>query len=91
MPTPRKPTAGFWIVVVVIVLPILYGASFGPACWAVTGGYVSRSVLAAIYEPLISVAVNPLSGETNVLWHALYRKATVCGGQDAALSVMLFV
>jgi hypothetical protein len=33
MTSHRKPTLAFWLTVAVVGLPILYIASFGPACW----------------------------------------------------------
>lgn len=33
MPAPRKPTAGFWIVVALVVVFALYPLSIGPALW----------------------------------------------------------
>lgn len=30
---PKKPTAGFWITVALVVLLVGYPLSFGPACW----------------------------------------------------------
>jgi hypothetical protein len=31
----RKPTAGFWITVVVVVVLVGYPLSFGPVCWII--------------------------------------------------------
>ncbi|MSR56162.1 MAG: hypothetical protein EXS05_00575 [Planctomycetaceae bacterium] len=53
MPTPRKPTAGFWIVVAAVVLPVLYVLSFGPACWISSRAQPSGEIVSVIYRPLI--------------------------------------
>ena len=52
--TPRKkPGMVFWATVVVVCLPLLYVASFGPACWAVGRGVLSAEYAAVVYRPIV--------------------------------------
>jgi len=47
-----------WIVAVLIGLPVLYVASFGPACWLNERRYLGRAVVEAIYSPVLATAEN---------------------------------
>src|SRR5262245_37565300 len=40
--TDRKPTAGFWITVALVVVLVGYPLSFGPACWLFSTPLSSR-------------------------------------------------
>lgn len=56
MPTPRKPTAGFWITTI-LLLPMLYVASVGPA-FGILVHNMSESRISAynfVYRPLWTV------------------------------------
>ncbi len=53
MTPPRKPTAGFWITVVLFVVLVGYPLTFGPACWTVSRRNVGASSLHAVYWPLL--------------------------------------
>jgi hypothetical protein len=48
----RKPVWP-WIVALLIGLPVLYVASFGPACWMFSDELVSYDHLSCMYRPLI--------------------------------------
>ncbi|MSR60214.1 MAG: hypothetical protein EXS05_21675 [Planctomycetaceae bacterium] len=54
MPSPRKPTAGFWIVVALVVL-VGYPLSFGPACWITSrlGSTTGAEIVSRVYDPAI--------------------------------------
>ena len=47
----------FWATVVVVAVPVLYVASFGPACWLVNREQVDCLVAARIYRPILRVAM----------------------------------
>ena len=47
-----------WVVAVVIGVPVLYVASFGPACWLLFSGIIPDGLtrtLSVVYCPLFSV------------------------------------
>ncbi|MGE0609073.1 MAG: hypothetical protein AB7O62_18410 [Pirellulales bacterium] len=41
------------LVVLVLLLPVLYVASTGPACWLEVNGFISNEMLGLVYAPLI--------------------------------------
>lgn len=53
MPTPRKPTAGFWIVVGLCVLLVGYPLSFGPACWLADRDMLPDGLVESAYRPFV--------------------------------------
>lgn len=58
MSNSRKPTIGFWIVVALVVLPVLYLLSFGVAVLADNNDWLPDDspllqALVAVYSPLI--------------------------------------
>lgn len=48
----RKKPLLPWIVATVVALPVLYLASFGPACWLVCHGWFPREPAAWAYWPI---------------------------------------
>jgi hypothetical protein len=52
--TPHKP---LWpkIVATVVLLPVLYVASFGPACWSVSRARFGVGMVDFIYQPMLRV------------------------------------
>jgi hypothetical protein len=55
----KRAGVEFWIVcavTVLVVLPMLYVASFGPACWLVRRQGLSAGVPTAVYRPLVRLA-----------------------------------
>jgi hypothetical protein len=54
----RKPIVWPWIAGAVL-LPVLYVASFGPACWlASSQAWMPRKAVATCYQPLIRSCAN---------------------------------
>jgi hypothetical protein len=49
----RKVRVGLWITAVLIGVPVLYGASFGPACWLVARNHLSSRLVGATYWPVL--------------------------------------
>jgi hypothetical protein len=47
---------GQWIAGLLIVLPVLYVASFGPACWLARAGAAGTLTVAKLYRPLVRAA-----------------------------------
>ncbi len=41
-----------WIMALLIGLPVVYVASFGPACWLTASGHVEKSTLQQLYRPI---------------------------------------
>jgi hypothetical protein len=53
-----KKRAGWpWITVAVLMLPVLYVASFGPACWLMADTFDKPGTLPLIYLPLVKVVM----------------------------------
>ena len=48
----NKPGVAFWATVVVVVVPILYVVSFGPACWLGDRKVIPESIPRFVYRPL---------------------------------------
>ena len=48
----RKPVWP-WIVVLLIGLPVLYVALFGPACWLVERGILPLRAMGIVFRPLL--------------------------------------
>ena len=55
----ERKTAGTcpWIVALIIGLPMLYIASFWPACWLIGNGLGNERVAGSVYYPLL-IATN---------------------------------
>src|SRR5262245_1641677 len=51
----KKPGIAFWATVLVVVALVGYPLSFGPACWLVDSGSVSRDLAETLYLPLIAL------------------------------------
>ncbi len=47
----KKPGLAFWATVVVVV-PILYVASFGPACWIISRLDAETAWIPTVYRPI---------------------------------------
>lgn len=57
----KKPGGWFWLTLLV-ALPLLYVASFGPACWIVSRTAFGLPAFRLVYRPLDSIA-----------WHGPYQ------------------
>src|SRR5258708_5531586 len=70
MPACRKPTAGFWITVALVVV-FAYPATFGPACWLADRNLVTYGAVAEIFSPFIRFAFDRESAMAPLLnWWA---------------------
>lgn len=49
----RKPSAGFWITVALVVALLAYPLSFGPACWITSRVNLDGSWVNAPYRPIL--------------------------------------
>ncbi len=52
----RKKPVWPWIVALLIGLPVLYVASFGPACWSMQVKTSWMPTIAVVYSPVIRIA-----------------------------------
>jgi|SRR6516225_1248412 hypothetical protein len=52
----RRPSAAFWITILVVASPFLYLLGFGPACWLVNRNVLPARATAAVYCPLVRAA-----------------------------------
>ena len=48
----RRERWAKWTAVSAIGLPVLYAASFGPACWLCCSGYVNSKAIVRAYDPV---------------------------------------
>jgi hypothetical protein len=76
----RKPVWP-WIVALLIGLPVLYVASFGPACALVGQGVLPRTLLDTMFAPCLDVAFDGPDPIRKMVcdWTSL------CGGGQALL------
>jgi hypothetical protein len=86
-PDRKKPGVAFWATVVVVCLPILYVASFGPWCWFVVqkAETQDKSTKPSLYRPLI-YAWWYGSGDIRspIAWYAnLASRTQLCAHKDA--------
>jgi len=58
----RKTALWPWIAALLVGLPVLYVASFGPVCWAFSAQLVSYDAITCIYRPLVQLAVRGPEG-----------------------------
>lgn len=82
----RKPGVAFWATVAVVGLPLLYVASFGPACWLARMEVVSVTSVAHAYSPLVKV-VDSLPDRSRVR-HVAEQCAVGYSGKDQHGSYM---
>jgi hypothetical protein len=54
--SPKKPGWAFWATVV-LSLPVLYVASFGPACWLSNAGIIPSTAITSTYPAPLRVAM----------------------------------
>ncbi len=67
--TAPKPSAGFWITVVLVAVLLGYPLSFGPACWIAARTSTSESRLfQAAYWPLGRIIHSEVPMAHNILW-----------------------
>ena len=66
----KQPGVAFWATVMVL-LPVLYVASIGPACWISSRANVGVGAVTAIYRPLQSSRrLNKSLNESFVDWYS---------------------
>jgi hypothetical protein len=51
----KKPTAGFWIAVALLVALVAYPISFGPACWITSRADRGQNLLPVMYWPILKL------------------------------------
>ena len=81
----RKPHVWPWIVALMIGLPVLYVASFGPACWIAGRNVELCETVEWIYSPVLEVAAEDAGVACNGLW----IWARLWGGIEG-LSIMVY-
>jgi hypothetical protein len=72
MNTPRKPLWPKIVATVVVALPVLYVASFGPACWFSSRSRRATREVSFIYRPMTFALSNNFSGplDSTLRWYA---------------------
>jgi hypothetical protein len=66
----KKPSAAFWTTVVVILLPLLYVLSFGPACWITSRTERGGALMPVIYRPITWRLSGPQPVRDAIHWYA---------------------
>ena len=51
----KQPGVAFWGSVVLVVILFGYPLSFGPACWAVDGGWIAARPVASVFRPILVI------------------------------------
>jgi len=54
----KKPGVAFWATVVVVVVPLFYVLSFGPACWLAYRDALSMRWTGIVFHPLVVAAID---------------------------------
>jgi hypothetical protein len=66
----KKPGAAFWATVLLVV-PMLYVLSFGPACWITSRTEIGAGILPTLYRPMIWAWDSyPQSLHHQLLWYS---------------------
>jgi hypothetical protein len=80
----RKPAIWPWIVALLIGLPVLYVASFGPACWFCARTQCGNRFVGTAYQPIISAMIfNTLKLRHPILWYMRLG----CGDRELNLPI----
>jgi hypothetical protein len=58
------------VVLVVVLLPLLYVASLGPAVWLLDHGYIAPRPVLIVYWPLESLAQESEAARDALTWYA---------------------
>jgi len=67
---PKKPLWP-WIVALLIGLPVLYVASFGPACWLMHRGVVTRRTSGWLFAPVERTMIRgPEWVSSSLFWYS---------------------
>jgi len=84
MSEPQKKAVWLWIVAAIIILPLLYLASFGPACLLVDRNLLSISILVKVFRPCLVIMVYGPEPVSSVFW----SWASACGGENLTQKVL---
>jgi len=67
----KRPGSWPWVVAVLIGLPVLYVATFGPAVWSTARGHLDRPIVERAYWPLLwTIVYGPEAASTPLKWWA---------------------
>ena len=66
----KKPSAGFWIAVALVVALVAYPLSFGPACWISERTGIGTSALSLTYQPMLRIWMRRDRAGSTVNWYA---------------------
>ena len=67
----RRERWAKWTLASAVGLPVMYVASFGPACWLVSHDGLPRLGTARIYRPLVHISNKEVSAVSSILcWYA---------------------
>lgn len=79
----KKPGWAFWTTLVLVGVPVLYVASFGPAVWATSRNLASPSLVERAYGPVLwSMAYGP-----STITRALFWWGELCIGDTTSFRV----
>lgn len=64
----KSRRAWVWILAAMVLLPVVYLLSFGPACWLVESNIVSPDPVMSVYSPFIMYSCNHKNWFADGLW-----------------------
>jgi len=71
---PRKPGAGWWAALLLVLAPALWFLMFGPLVWTASLGLINNRLLQRIYSPMVFCAVNgPEPVQNLIAWWGSLR------------------
>lgn len=83
----RKKPLWPWIVTLLIGLPVLYVAAYGPVCWLRGHGFVSLGPVCRLYRPFAIITLEHPRGRLrdSLKWYEAF-----CTGSHGVLCTMEF-
>jgi len=69
--------------VTVVGVPVLYVASFGPACCLVSSGLLPFDQIESVFCPIVQLMMDG----SEPVRRAIFGYASICGGRDTALDL----
>jgi hypothetical protein len=84
----RRERWAKWILVGVVGLPVLYVASFGPACWISSRLQPSGEIVSTVYSPIIPAMLQgPVAVQSVLTYYAAFGIPGGCFSVDGTLRI----
>lgn len=69
----KKHGWAWWVAAGLLAVPVLYVASFGPACWAVGNGKIAARPISRIYRPVLVFCAKGIGRSIAVQYAAFWE------------------